>query len=109
MARYSWVCLSGPRAGSEAEFIRWYEDEHIPQILAIQGFVEAKRFKIDPALTQGVAAQPWRFMVIYELETDDIGATLASVTQAVEAGRMLISGAVDLDLSLMVAAQPIAD
>ena len=49
--------------GAEADFNRWYNDVHLPEVLACPGFERATRYEC----TDG---QP-RFLAVYELETED--------------------------------------
>lgn len=44
-----------------AAFHRWYEDVHIPELLALPGFRGARRFEVEG---EGI-----RFLAIYELES----------------------------------------
>ena len=44
----------------EAEFNRWYNEEHIPELMAVPGFLAARRFEVE-----GEGA---KYLAIYELE-----------------------------------------
>ena len=46
----------------EEEFNRWYNDEHLPERLAIPGYLGARRFKLEEG--QGVL----KYLCIWELE-----------------------------------------
>ena len=46
----------------DEEFNRWYNDEHLPERLAIPGYVSARRFKLEEG--QGVL----QYLCIWELE-----------------------------------------
>lgn len=46
----------------EAEFNRWYNDEHLPERLEIPGYVSARRFKLEEG--NGVL----KYLCIWELE-----------------------------------------
>lgn len=48
--------------GAEEEFSRWYNETHLPEILACPGFKSAERFECT-------AGQP-RYLAIYELESE---------------------------------------
>lgn len=50
-------------AGAEDEFNRWYNDVHLPEVLACPGFASATRYEC----TDG---QP-RYLAIYELESEE--------------------------------------
>ena len=51
-----------PAHGSE--FHRWYEEEHIPERMAIPGFLTARRF-------QTLEGSP-KYLAIYDLESPDV-------------------------------------
>jgi hypothetical protein len=50
-------------SGAETDFNRWYNEIHLPEILACPGFISATRYEC----TDG---QP-RYIAIYELESPD--------------------------------------
>jgi hypothetical protein len=70
------VVLSNPAAGREDEFNEWYDGPHISDILAIDGIEAAQRFRLPG--DQG-PAEPYRYLAIYEIETDDIDAVRAGL------------------------------
>ncbi len=49
--------------GSEDDFNRWYNETHLPEVLACPGFRSAARYEC----TQG---EP-RFLAVYELDDED--------------------------------------
>jgi hypothetical protein len=49
--------------GAEADFNRWYNDVHLPEVLACPGFARATRYEC----TNG---QP-RYLAIYEIDGED--------------------------------------
>jgi hypothetical protein len=48
----------------EADFNRWYEDEHLAERMAIPGFINARRFT---ALEGGP-----KYLALYDLESPDV-------------------------------------
>ena len=62
-----------------ADYHKWYNEVHIPEILSIDGFVSARRF--EPMEPGGP------FVAIYEIEADDIEAARAALTDATQSGR----------------------
>jgi len=44
----------------EADFNRWYNEEHIPELMSLPGFLSARRFEVD--------GEGHKFLAIYELE-----------------------------------------
>jgi hypothetical protein len=70
------VVLSNPAAGREDEFNEWYSGQHISDLLEIDGIDSAQRFRLpgEPG-----AADPYRYLAIYEIETDDIESVRAAL------------------------------
>jgi hypothetical protein len=49
--------------GAEEEFNRWYNETHLPDVLACPGFISGTRYEC-------VQGQP-RYLAVYELESED--------------------------------------
>lgn len=101
MQRYSWVALSKPLPGHEEEIEAWYDNQHIPDCLRLDGFVSAQRFRVD-APPQGIDVPAWQIMVIYEIESDDIEATLGQIAKVVRTPAMPMNEAIDVSTALRV-------
>lgn len=54
----------------EDEYNRWYSEVHLPEILAIPGFVGARRYRA-PGTSE--------YLAVYEIEGDDLQAVLAGM------------------------------
>ncbi len=55
----------------EEEFNRWYTHAHLPHMMEARGVVSARRF------VQATAGEgPARYLALYELESDDLAATV---------------------------------
>jgi hypothetical protein len=93
MSRYRFVVLSNPVAGREDEFNEWYDKHHLHEILAIPGMSSAQRFRLSESSTPVGAEQPYRYLALYEIETDDLGAVIGGLSDP--SGRVR-SDAVDL-------------
>ena len=64
----------------EKEFCEWYDDVHVPDILVTPGIVEAARYEnLDPDGNK----RP-KYLVIYEIETDDIDAFNDALGQTIK-------------------------
>jgi hypothetical protein len=61
------------------EFNDWYDNTHVPDVLETPGFVSCTRYEMvgDPGPGQG------NFLAIYEVESDDLLATMAGLQQRV--------------------------
>jgi hypothetical protein len=80
MARHILLVQSEPRDGRDDEYNQWYDEEHLPEVLEVAGFVAARRFVAVPGVHGELPAHP--YLAIYEIETDDPAATLATLSTA---------------------------
>lgn len=48
----------------EAGFNRWYNEEHLPELMALPGFISARRFEVD--------GEGQKYLAIYELENEKV-------------------------------------
>jgi hypothetical protein len=74
---YTMVVLTNPVAGKEKEYNDWYDNRHIPDVLAVPGFVGAQRFKL--VVNPGEGEPPWRYYAVYQMATDDPKAAIDDV------------------------------
>lgn len=93
MARHVFVVFTNPTTDAqEAEYNSWYNDQHLPDVLNVPGFVSAQRFKLSG--TQRAAGPfPWRYMALYHIDTDDLQATLATLAARSGTSAMVMSDA----------------
>jgi hypothetical protein len=73
--------------GRDKDFNDWYQNTHLKQIVSIKSFKMAQRFRFHTNIIPG-AADPSRYMAIYDIETDDIGAALGAMGELAASGRM---------------------
>jgi hypothetical protein len=67
MAKYIHLVFSDPPAHvTEEQFNAWY-DAHVQEILAVDGWVAATRFRIEPVVGAGETGG-YRFLSLYELD-----------------------------------------
>lgn len=59
------LALTNPVEGKDEEFQDWYWGTHIPEILALPGFVAVRRLRAANTSTDGI---PYRYATIYEVE-----------------------------------------
>lgn len=70
MARYNLTVLATPKAGNEDEYDDWYRNRHVKDMLAVDGVISARRFRIAGSQPRN-PSQSWIFLTLYEIETDD--------------------------------------
>ena len=85
--KYKMVVFTNAVEGKDEEFNDWYQNTHLQQIVGIKSFVQAQRFRFNTNIVPG-AANPSRYMAIYDIETDDINASLAAMAELGASGRM---------------------
>jgi hypothetical protein len=70
------VVLSDIRKELEADYLKWYDEEHIPQRLAVPGFLRAARFQAGPPVFSGSLAMPERappgYLAVYEMTSPEV-------------------------------------
>ncbi len=94
MARHTLIVLSNPiSAAQEDEYNEWYDRQHIPDVLSLPGFVAAQRLRL--ADTQIGENNPHKYLALYEIETDDLKATLAELMDWF-GDNMIVTDAFDL-------------
>jgi hypothetical protein len=98
--RATFIVLTNCKPGTETEFNRWYDDVHIPEILARPGFVGARRGRISSVTD----TEPrFRYIAYYDVESDDPQATVAALLRHVKAGGTTSSDTLDDIRDLMLA------
>lgn len=95
MQEYTYVVRSNPVPGREEEYNRWYSERHLADVMAVPGFVSARRFKIVDPKAEGAPAQA--YMALYNMRTDNPLALVDQLRELVESGKMEMSEALSQD------------
>jgi hypothetical protein len=91
MARYTLVVMTNPVEGEEDRFNKWYNEQHIPDLLNVRGCVSAQRFRhTDPG-----SNPPHTYLALYEFEADSADAVRAALTEARDAGNSPVDDSLD--------------
>lgn len=100
-ARYRWLVFTNCEPGGEAEFNRWYDEIHVPDLLRVPGIVAVSRGEVaGPQLIMdetgalahcGADQIRFRYLAVYEFETDDPHAVLEEVRARANTPQMEIS------------------
>lgn len=94
MAKYRLLALTNCVQGQDAEFNRWYDQQHTQDVLAVPGMVSAQRFKVS----DGFEGQlPWRYLTLYELDTDDPAALVQALGNRMGTAAMPATPALDME------------
>jgi hypothetical protein len=98
-----YLVFSNPVAGREDDFNEWYDNVHVPEVLATPGMVTAQRFSladVEMNRAEGMPAQSHAYLTVYEME-GDVDATMAKIGEAVMSGTMSMSDSLDLPSTVM--------
>jgi hypothetical protein len=93
MPKYTFMVLTNPVEGQDDTYNDWYTNRHLADVLNVPGFVSAQRFKLADA-QRGNPPHPWRYLALYQIETDDLKKTLATLSERSGTEAMVISDAV---------------
>jgi hypothetical protein len=95
MTKYTFVVFSDPTPGNEEGYNDWYDNVHLPHVLAVPGFVSARRLKIADVPGVENTPLPGRYLALYEMETDDPDAVLKDMWSRAGTPAMTLSDAID--------------
>lgn len=95
VTKYCLVVFSNSTPGNEEEYNRWYDEEHLSHVLAVPGFVSARRFKLTEELGDDNTPLPGKYMALYEMEADAPGAVLKEMWSRAGTSAMTISPTID--------------
>jgi hypothetical protein len=109
MAKYTFVVMTNPTAGKEAEFNEWYNTHHIADVLNVPGFVSAQRFRLDDTQMGGEASKAYKYLALYEIETDDIAGVLKELRTRAGTPEIVPSDAIDMKNVATFMFTPIAE
>lgn len=86
MSHSLFVVQTNATPGDDQAFNDWYTHQHIPDVLAISGFVAAQRYQ-KSATQRGPAARdyPYTYLATYEI-AGDIGVALNNLEKAISEG-----------------------
>lgn len=81
----------------DGELNEWYDGTHVPELLAVPGFVSARRFR-----RVGGDGGP-EYLAVYEIEADDLAAPVQELRRRSAAGETTRSDALQVDPPPVVA------
>jgi len=100
MGKHVLAVLSNCAEGhDEDEFNDWYTNTHLGDILSVPGYVSATRYKLASAQVVPEDQLTYRYLAIYEIETDDVEAAVKALpadAEEVESAGWQISESLDV-------------
>lgn len=107
MGRYKLLVLTNAAQGRDDEFNRWYDERHIPDALDVPGYLSAQRFRLGDVQMAGAPESRWRYLAMFDMETEDLAATMNESMSRAGTERMPRSDAADHASSAVFAFTPI--
>jgi hypothetical protein len=93
--RYVMLVFANPIPGREAEFNDWYSNTHMGDLVQLQGWMGAQRFRlltnVQPRLS--AAGYGHGYLIIWDLEETDANPALARMTAAIAGGKSRLGAA----------------
>ena len=95
MKKYTFVVFTNAVGDRDDEFNRWYDERHVPDVLAAPGFAAVQRFRL--AETTPSQSFTHRYLALYEIETDDLAKVQQALGELAGTDAMYISETLDQD------------
>jgi hypothetical protein len=89
-----WIVFTRPVPGREAEYDKWYDEVHLPDVASVPGIRAAQRFTLGPERSEQSAEPQFRHLAVYEVDGDP-DLVFPEITRRIEAGEMVLSEALD--------------
>lgn len=95
MPKFKMLVFSNPtKGGDEANYNKWYDEQHIPDVCRMEGFTGAQRFKfVDTGMGPGLT----NYLAIYELEAADAKEAVALLQSKAGTPEMVMSPDIDIE------------
>ena len=93
--RYAMLVFANPIPGKEAEFNDWYTNTHMGDLVQLQGWMGAQRFRIVTNVQPRPSAAGYAhgYLIIWDLEETDANAALGRMTAAIGGGKSRLGAA----------------
>ena len=105
MPKTYFLVFSNAVDGREDEYNKWYDEVHLPDVLAVDGVSAAQRFEHVAIQSPDVEAPAHGYLALYELDGDP-NAVFETFGERVTSGEMVLSEALDLTGVSMAMWQP---
>lgn len=94
MSKAKMIVFTAAHDGGREALDRWYDERHVPDLLAVPGLVAAERYDVR-ALKTPPGSPAWDFLAVYSLDGDDIDAILREAAGRMGGKDMAVTPALD--------------
>lgn len=88
MPRYVFAVYSNPVEGREQEYLDWYANRHLDDLRACAGVISARHLTIADQQFTNVQPQQFKYLALYEVETNDVQLFMHDVLTRIDTPRM---------------------
>jgi hypothetical protein len=93
-----WLVFTRPFEGRDEEFNTWYDEVHLPDVVAVPGVRSAQRYELGPERRPAGQEPEHRYLAVYEIDGDP-AKVFPEITRRIETGEMKLSDALDRSAS----------
>lgn len=94
MEKYVVMIKSNAAPGRDADYEDWYNNIHLDEILRLPGFVSGRQFRVRNE--NGVEHSAFSHVALFEIESEDVDATLGNLRSTFTSGAMTLTDALDV-------------
>jgi hypothetical protein len=94
--RQMYFVFGNARPGMEAEYNEWYDNVHLPQVLAMPGVISAQRFDLLTPESASAFPVTHRYLAVYEFE-GDADKIMLSMREASASGEMAMHEGLEIE------------
>lgn len=94
MKRYQYVILSAAAEGRLEDYEAWYDEQHLGDVLKVDGVVGARRLRVKLQKVTDLDAPRWQSVAIYDIESDDPEKVMALISATAGSESMPMSDAI---------------
>ena len=87
MARYKMIVQLDPADGCEDEFLDYYPNAHVKDVLKVPGVLSAQFLRRGHTISEA-GPHRWDYMVIYEVDCDDPQALQDTMVSGMRSGEI---------------------
>ena len=88
MNRYVMMVLTNPVAGQDDAYNEWYDSEHVPDVVNVDGFVRGQRFRLAATGLGNVDPPSHQYLALYDLEAESAAAANNALIEAARNGQI---------------------
>ncbi len=106
MPKFLMIAQCAPIEGCEQAFNDWYQHTHLPDVVAIDGFVSAQRYQVGVHVS---GSEPLPYLTVYEIEAESAEAARQALVDAAMAGKTPVADVLDRSMLTTTIFAPCGD